>query len=257
MVIRKMKLNILILLIAPVFILSCSKSDTEYVNNPGSPEYLHTRPVGASARELLAADKYQSLVVEILYMPGYAPDPGALNHLRTFLGELIYKPGGINIITKEIPSQGNTTMTLNDIIEVERSRRSAFINGSQMAVSIIYTNSDYSNPNTLGIAYRNSSAAIFGKTIHQNSGGLGQVSRTKLEATILAHEMGHLLGLVDLGSNMQVPHKDAGHGNHCNHSSCLMYYAAETTDILGFLLTGAIPGLDSNCRADLTANGGR
>jgi hypothetical protein len=65
------------------------------------------------------------------------------------------------------------------------------------------------------------------------------------------------MGLVDLGSQMQVPHKDATHGNHCNNSGCLMYYASETTDILGFLITGAIPAFDANCRADLHANGGQ
>ncbi|HEY0356753.1 MAG TPA: hypothetical protein VGC29_11140, partial [Flavisolibacter sp.] len=71
------------------------------------------------------------------------------------------------------------------------------------------------------------------------------------------HEVGHLLGLVDIGSPMQTPHKDADHGSHCNNNSCLMYYASETTDILGLLLTGNIPGLDANCIADLRANGGK
>ena len=41
---------------------------------------------------------------------------------------------------------------------------------------------------------------IFGKTIHDNSGALGQTSRTKLESTVLDHEFGHILGLVDIGS---------------------------------------------------------
>jgi hypothetical protein len=36
-----------------------------------------------------------------------------------------------------------------------------------------------------------------------------------------------------------------------------MYHAAETTDILGFLLTGNIPSLDAACVADLRANGGK
>lgn len=74
---------------------------------------------------------------------------------------------------------------------------------------------------------------------------------------MLEHEVGHLLGLVDLGSPMQTNHKDVAHGNHCNNSGCLMYYTSETTDILGFLLTGAIPTLDANCIADLKANGGK
>ena len=85
--------------------------------------------------------------------------------------------------------------------------------------------------------------SILGKTIHDNSGGLGQASRTKLESTVLEHEFGHILGLVDLGSPMQTNHKDAAHGNHCNNTNCLMYYASETTDILGILITGNIPPL--------------
>jgi hypothetical protein len=35
-----------------------------------------------------------------------------------------------------------------------------------------------------------------------------------------------------------------------------MHYASDTRDILGILLTGNIPSLDANCRADLHANGG-
>ena len=98
---------------------------------------------------------------------------------------------------------------------------------------------------------------IFGKTVHDNSGNLGQVNRTKLEATVNEHVMGHLLGLVNLGSPMQTNHQDAAHPNHCNNSNCLMYYASNTRDALGFLLTGNIPSLDANCVADLHANGGK
>jgi hypothetical protein len=246
-----------LVLILPVFILSCSKSSTSYVNNPGSPDYLHTRPVGASANELLAADKYQSLKIEILYMPGFAPDPQAVEHLRSFLLALINKPTGVAIVTREIPASSKPSMTINDLIDVEKAQRTAFTAGSQIAVSIIYTNGTFANASTLGVAYRNTSVALFAKTINDNSGGIGQPSRTKLESTILAHEAGHLLGLVDLGSEMQTPHKDTDHGNHCNNNGCLMYYTAETTDILGFLLTGNIPTLDANCQTDLRENGGR
>ena len=99
--------------------------------------------------------------------------------------------------------------------------------------------------------------SLLGKTIHDNSGGIGQASRTKLESTVLEHEFAHILGLVDAGSNMQTIHKDGTHGSHCNNSDCLMYYTSETTDILGFLITGNIPVLDASCKADITANGGK
>jgi hypothetical protein len=235
----------------------CSKSTISYVNNPDAPDYLHNRPVGASAKELLASTQYTSLKIEVQYMAGYQPDAAALNHLQSTLAGLLNKPSGITIVTREIPVSNNVTLSVNDILEIERNNRTVFTSGSQLGVYVLYTNGNYTDAATLGVAYRNTSVALFGKKIQDNSGGLGQASRTKLVATVAEHELGHLLGLVDLGSPMQTAHKDAAHGNHCNNNSCIMYYASETTDVLGFLITGNIPGFDTNCRNDLRANGGQ
>ena len=242
--------------IAGIFFAGCSKSKDAYVNNPGASDF-HNRAVGASANEILSSSKYTSLKIEVQYMTGYPPDAAALTHLQNTLSALINKPSGISIVTKEIPASSKTVLSINDVIDIEKNNRTAFTSGSELAVCVLYTNGTYTDGNVLGIAYKNTSVAIFGKTIYDNSGGFGQASRTKLEATVLEHELGHLLGLVDLGSPMQAGHKDAAHGNHCNNSNCLMYYASETRDILGFLITGNIPPFDANCRADLTANGGK
>lgn len=250
-----MKTTICILFTCLV-IAGCDRSDTLYINNPDAPEQLHNRDVGASANELLSASKYRSLKIEVQYMSGYAPDAAALNHLQSTLAGLLNKPVGISIVTKEISASTNTTLTANDVLTIERNNRTAFTTGEQIAVYVLYTNGNYSDPNALGIAYRNTSVALFGKKIHDNSGSLGQASRTKLVATVIEHELGHLLGLVDVGSAMQTNHKDASHGNHCSNTNCLMYYASETTDILGFLITGNIPSFDANCKADMHANGG-
>jgi hypothetical protein len=235
----------------------CNKSkDSSFVNNPGASD-LHNKPVGASAKDLLGSSKYTSLKIEVQYMTGYQPDAGALSHLQSTLAGLLNKPSGITIITKEIAASSNTVLTINDVINIEKNNRTAFTSGTELALYILYTNGTYNEDNVLGVAYKNTSAVLFGKKINDNSGGLGQASRTKLVATVSEHELGHLLGLVDLGSAMQTNHKDAAHGNHCNNSSCLMYYASETSDILGFLITGSIPSLDANCKADLQANGGQ
>ena len=245
------------IILTAFLISSCSKSSTSYVNNPGAPDYLHNRAVGASANDLLASNKYTSLKIELQYMTGYSPDAGALNHLQSLLTGLLNKPSGISIITKEIPASSNTSLSVNDIITIEKNNRTAFTTGTELAIYILYTNGNYTDNNVLGVAYKNTSTALFGKKINDNSGGIGQASRTKLVATVAEHEVGHLMGLTDLGSTMQTPHKDAANGSHCNNNNCLMYYASETSDIFGFLITGNIPSLDANCRADLTANGGK
>jgi hypothetical protein len=240
-----------------LFFVGCKKSGEDYVNNPNVPDYLHNRSVGASANELLAATNYKSIKIEVQYMTGFAPDAAALNHLQATLAGIVNKSSGISIVTKEIAAPSAIELSVNDIITIEKNNRTAFTSGDQIALYVLYTNGNYSDPNTLGVAYKNTSVALFGKKIQDNSGGIGQANRTKLVATVLEHELGHLLGLVDLGSPMQSAHKDAAHGSHCSNTSCLMYYASETTDILGFLVTGNIPSFDANCKADLHANGGQ
>ena len=238
-----------------VSIIACKK-ETTFTNNPDADE-LHNKAVGFSSNQLLSSGTYKSLKIEVQYMPGYAPDAAALNHLQNVLTAYLNKPSGITIVTKEIPGASSTTLSVDQVRKIEEENRTVFTTGDQIGVYFLFTNGNYTDNNVLGVAYRNTSMVLFGKKIHDNSGALGQASRTKLEATVLEHEFGHILGLVDIGTPMQTNHKDASHGNHCNNTNCLMYYAAETTDILGFLIAGNIPSFDANCAADLHANGGK
>ena len=236
--------------------ISCSKSDSTATGLPAINS-ANDKQVGASANDLLSAATYSSVKIEIQYMPGFAPDAAALNNLTSFFNTLINKPGGVTIVQTQIASANKAVLSLNDIAAIEKSNRTVFTAGNQLGVYFLYTDGSYTESAVLGLAYRNTSMCIMGKTVHDNSGAIGQASRTKLESTVIEHEAGHILGLVDLGSPMQTSHKDAAHGNHCNNNNCLMYYSSETTDVLGFLITGAIPSLDANCRADLHANGGK
>ena len=250
-----MKTKAFIAALLVVSIIACKK-ETTFTNNPDADE-LHNKAVGFSSNQLLSSGTYKSLKIEVQYMTGYAPDAAALNHLQNVLTAYLNKPSGITIVTKEIPGASSATLSVDQVRKIEEENRTVFTTGDQIGVYFLFTNGNYTDNNVLGVAYRNTSMVLFGKKIHDNSGALGQASRTKLEATVLEHEFGHILGLVDIGSPMQTNHKDASHGNHCSNTNCLMYYAAETTDILGFLITGNIPSFDTSCGADLHANGGK
>jgi hypothetical protein len=244
------KLRLLLSFIVIVSLNACSKTDITAADR--HPE--NNKQLGASAHDILSASTYQSIIVQIHYMPGYQPDPAALDNFYNFLNGLINKPGGITFLQAEIEPSGKSVLSLNDVIQLENTNRTAYTNGNRLAIYLLFADAVFTENNVLGVAYKNTSMVIFGKKVHENSGGLNQVSRTKLETTIEEHEMGHILGLVDLGSPMQVNHKDPA-SNHCNNSSCLMYFQTQI-NMIGNITT-PVPELDVNCRNDLRANGGR
>ncbi len=247
-----MKKYLFACILSSVLLAQCSKKDSAV-----STSNLNNKSVGASANDFLSASNYNTINIQLQYMPGYAPNAAALTNLVAFLNTLCNKPGGINITQAQIPASGKSVLALADISALETANRSQFNSGSVLSVYIVYLDAPYTTANVLGVSYRNTSLAVFGPTMTANSGGLNQVSRAKLESTVEEHEFGHLLGLVNLGSPMVTPHEDAAHAAHCNNVSCLMYYQTNTTSMGGVIINSPIPSLDANCRADLTANGGK
>lgn len=221
------------------------------------PEDFHDRRFGTSAKDFLSDEQYTSLRVEIQYMPGFAPDEKAFTNLHQFLYTHLNKPEGITIRTKEITAVPNKTLAKEGIISIERKNRFAYTSGKQLALYILYTNGEFTDSKILGAAYRNTSAVIFGKAIKKNSNKIGKPDRTKLETTVLLHEMGHLLGLVNEGSLMEKDHSDHNKASHCKNKKCLMYYGIEIENRFGVLLKKDIPTLDDDCLADLRRAGGK
>ncbi len=215
---------------------------------------LDYKTLGTSAHDLLSASNYSSLQIEINYMPGYPPDAASLTSVQSFLNTYINKPNGIQITQKQIAASGKASLSLNEVVAIEKTNRTVFTQNGVMAVHILITDGAYTNANTSATSYWNTSYCLFGKTINNNSGGVGQVTRARLITTLLQHEFGHLLGLVGQGTPMQINHRDAANGAHCNITNCLMNYSVETSNIIAGT---AIPLLDANCVSDLKANGGK
>ncbi|MDX1637438.1 MAG: hypothetical protein R3281_05685 [Balneolaceae bacterium] len=253
-----------------LLIVSCGDSTTspETDNNPdnsgsGSEEtfsYSHTEKPGISANDFLSNSGFSRLTVEIDYMAGYELDPEALSSLETFLKERLTKSDIQLNEPTEIAAGGQDQYMAGEIRNIEQDHRDHFTEDETLAVYILVTDARYEQENVLGIAYYNTSAALFGHAIDEISGGLGQPSRHVTEATTLRHEFGHLFGLVGIegsGTEMKQEHQDTPHGNHCDNKNCLMYYAIESADLFANVFGGSIPDLDLNCIDDLQANGGK
>lgn len=246
-----------------VFLFSCSDGSSNNPlggsgNNGGSSSYSHTQNVGASAHDLLSEDDFNSLTIEIDYVSGFQPSSAALENLRNFLEARINKSAGITInLDDEIPSPNIDTISVEQVYELEKQHRDTFTSDKDIAVYFLFLDNSYENENVLGFAYLNTSMTIFKEVIENHTWGFGQPSSASVESAVTLHEFGHILGLVDNGSPALEDHVDTEHGAHCTNEECLMYWAVQTTDLMGFITGGTIPNLDEACLNDLKANGGK
>lgn len=210
--------------------------------------------------DFLSDATYSQLKIEIVYVEGYQPIQNSLTNLQSLLNSVLKKTS-ITYDIHSIPSPAKTTVTVDDLASIEDSRRQLTTGNGILTAYVLFVDGEYSqNTSTnkvLGVAYRNSSMAIFEKSLRAFAGGIGQPSLTTLETSVLEHEFGHILGLVNNGSSMVSTHQDSAHGAHCTNKDCLMYYLAESNAGLSNLTGGSVPLLDSNCLADLKANGGK
>lgn len=240
---------------------SCSKDDS--TDNSAALNIIANRQqTGSSANDLLSDKKFKSMVIEVVYVRGFEPSSTAINNFVNFLTARTYKPNGISIVKHAISSPGNSPYNDQEIINIENTNRTKYNNSDQIAVWAFFADGKSSNDTEtsliLGTAYRNTSFVIFEQTIQQLSDSPFEPSRSLLETTIITHELGHLLGLTNLGTPLQSNHEDAGHPKHCIEKTCLMYWSSESNaGIPNMVSAGNAPGLDAQCIADLRANGGK
>ncbi|HEX6981605.1 MAG TPA: hypothetical protein VF181_02485 [Balneolaceae bacterium] len=247
------------------FLIICSLVFLTYTctdsTRPSSDDHSENRlnskaAPGSSAELYLQGDQYTALRVEIDYMPGHKPTRTGLDSLETFLERRLNKQT-ISFELTEISSGGKDVYTIGDIRSLEDKHRNNFTGaGDEILHSyFLMVDGEYEQSSVIGVAYWNTSLAVFGKTIEDISSGLGAPPEDKIEGTVFRHEFGHLMGLVGNGTPIQSNHKTSGSA-HCTNDGCLMNPAVETANFFANIFDGDIPDLDQFCVEDLQANGG-
>ncbi|MDT0688571.1 hypothetical protein RM549_02175 [Salegentibacter sp. F188] len=223
---------------------------------------VNLRGLGESARELLSDEEFKSMNVEMVYVEGNQPTETAIATFKAFLEGRTFKPDGINISLRAVPSSGKAPFSIEEIVEIEKETRTVYNAGDEIAVFIYFADgsheNDENNKFTLGSAFRNTSMVIYQKTITDFSSGIGSPSKSTVEAAVLNHEFGHLFGLVNIGTELQSDHADPENDGHCSSAGCLMRSSIEFgSGILELIDENGVPEIDSECIRDLQANGGR
>jgi hypothetical protein len=234
---------------------SCATAPTDLAS---SQNHERSCGLGDDARSFVRGAPYSKVIIEVGSTKSATPSQAAVSHLMSVMSDLLDKPGGVTVVTDAPVDDVSGALSIDQVSAMEDASRTQFsMNDTAVFYYLVVsTNStdDNSAGSILGEAYRPSAMVVFQKTIDANSGGLGQPTRDVVESTVVAHEFGHILGLVNTGTPMQTPHEDPAHPKHDVNNACLMYWANNSSAGLANLLTGGtVPDYDANCRADLAA----
>ena len=212
--------------------------------------YADDAAVGAMARTYLRGSPATSLTVEVDWVSGRDPSGTALDHLSAILRRELDKPGGIRVALGNRIASGRSTWSLEDLVSLEKANRSGHSGGGRATMWICYVNGSFAeNANALAVAFSASSAAIFRDRIDDATTSL--VLEPEIERSVIVHEVGHLLALVNIGYRSRYDHEDPQHPHHSNNPDSVMYWAVEDVSVRNILRGGPPDDFDDADRADL------
>ena len=204
------------------------------------------------------AEAFSSEINEILfevdYMTGMAPYTGNgldgkpvwnlfINNVSALFNDTNTITAPIATSDMEEVSAGNTNYTSTEILALaEQHRNQPLKNESILSIYILFLDGyfeedDSANQNILGVSIGSTGViAIFKPAITDNTFPSDFV-RSFTEQSVLIHEAGHAIGLVNNGITPQSAHHDEEHGAHCTNDDCIMYWTHEgAKELIDFIV---------------------
>ena len=253
---RKIVLLLFLLLMAGG---GCSDDESSVPVDPGA---ANNQPLGTSAEDILSEGDFTKLTIELVYTNSFRPEPSSVLGFQNFINGLVNKPGGVAFVERVIADQAGAPFSIEEIRAIEQANRTVFTEDDHLGIYVFFSNgassNDTQNTVTVGTAYRNTSIVIYQKTLEFITQSEPEILPI-LEQTTLNHEMGHLMGLVNIqNDDIHAVHEDPQAEKHCIHEDCLMYFDA--TDVGRQMLQRwtqlrAVPELEIQCLEDLQFKG--
>ena len=191
--------------------------------------------------------------VEIDAQAGRTLPASVVDHLVATLRSVVDKPGGITLDTSGVIPGGAEPWTVDRIREVAAATRDTTNSRDVVVIHVLSLAGEPAEGSrieqSIGVAFAAGEFAVFGDRIDGLALLLGGSERVL--QSVVVHELGHLLCLVNLGYTSDVPREDPQHPGHSLNQDSVMFHAIETTAI-GQLFTGPPPrDFDAADLADL------
>ena len=190
-------------------------------------------PVGSLAGWYLRPSGAEQILVQVLAQDGAGPRTQAPERVRQVLAQLSGKSVAVSVGAVGGGTRSWTAEELRAIADDSSPAQTA----EQGVLTVLFLHGGFAeNDRAVGVAVRGDVAAVFAERVDEASGMLGNPGAVEDAATM--HEVGHLLGLVDLV--LDTGRQDPEHPGHSPNRDSVMYYAVEST-VLGSILSGGPP----------------
>lgn len=220
----------------------------------------------------------EEVVVEIDYQEGAEPYDGTYlttgpafslfedNVERLFASSTaaLTLPSTLSEMQNVGPLEGAESYSSSEIVALAERFRDEASEGTTQSYYVLFLDGlfridDEAQSGILGVSIGDTGIIAMFKPVIENI-GLVEATRAFGEQTVLIHELGHAIGLVNRGIALQSEHHDEANGAHCTNPDCVMYYQNEgAEEIVSFIQSAITRGdrvlFDDACLQDVDAAG--
>lgn len=221
-------------------------------------------------QQIIAADPYSRLVIEVDYVAGREPRQASIDELESILATLLDKPGGVQVVLDEqLDSLGPMhAWTVDERVQLALATSNLPVDDDTIKIHTLALDGHAAEDDSmdgvlLGVAWGFENIVLWRDTLDGGCMGVGVLVDelcAQAELLIWQHEVGHVIGLVDGGLPMVGDHLDPtpGAGKHDVDHECVMYREYEGLDAIDATLDRLLMGgpaieLDAACIADIDA----
>jgi len=189
--------------------------------------------VGSLAAAYLRPDGPASLLVEVRSQAGAGPRSGAVDRIASVLRQVSGKPVSV-VSGSSVPGEGRawTADELRGLADAGTAQ-----SPERAVLRLLFLHGGFAeSERAMGVAVRGDVAAVFATRVDEATGAFADPAT--VEDAVAMHEVGHLLGLVDLV--LDTGRDDPENPGHSTNRGSVMYHAVEST-LLGSILQGGPP----------------
>ena len=222
--------------------------------------------------DLLQAEPFTRLVIQVDHAPGRAPSEAAKTHLLMTLQNVTRKAEISFDVRQTLPDAPRETWTADELLEAERALRRHEHMAPVALLHLLYPAGVYDGGNAAGVTISGpvlGPVVVFLDTLRELRVGtpLGALPVANpapavdvLERSTLLHEAGHAMGLVNNGLPMVKAREDHDNEGHTTNPRSVMYWSVESANGLRqhLLRDDSVPDrFDADDLADLKSAGGK